>query len=411
MGDDEKNMEKTNTRFNNNIVAIYTGIGIAFGMCFPIGAYFFSLVVDGYRIGEVSFFEMHSYNSLLFMIDSAPLFLGLFAMLGGINQSKAQKSNQQMKETLMELEKGQLENQNLLCMHQRGAEYNVKLSGAIRMASDELLTNSRWLKDAMRELGIKDLQLKTYVKNVDQDIKQLKNVYAQLLKNVDGCQSDVLDIGHVTQETNVSIQFNKKTISTIYQEIKKLSGELETLDQNAATALDIIVMIQNISKKVNLLSLNAAIESSRAGEAGRGFAVVANEIKGLSTETDKALESISRIIRQITLTTDEISLQVGHMQKEGLVADENSGLVSKNFESVLGNVLKVQSSTQMSVNLMKNEAAEIDDIQKHMISTLKLAEELERILDESRKALEVNEEKITFLNNIVSDQKNNVSTR
>lgn len=55
---------------------------------------------------------------------------------------------------------------------------------------------------------------------------------------------------------------------------------------------DKISIIQEIARQTNMLSLNAAIESAKAGELGKGFAVVAAEVRQLSKETDKSSKSI-----------------------------------------------------------------------------------------------------------------------
>lgn len=58
----------------------------------------------------------------------------------------------------------------------------------------------------------------------------------------------------------------------------------------------IVEIIGDITGQINLLSLNATIESACAGEVGRGFAVVAAEVKNLANQARHAADKISREI-------------------------------------------------------------------------------------------------------------------
>lgn len=66
----------------------YFLIGFLFGCCFPVGAYTFELLSRDLTLNIESIKLIHAENKLLFMIDSAPLFLGLFALIGGYSKQK-----------------------------------------------------------------------------------------------------------------------------------------------------------------------------------------------------------------------------------------------------------------------------------------------------------------------------------
>ncbi|TYP71238.1 methyl-accepting chemotaxis protein [Paenibacillus methanolicus] len=74
--------------------------------------------------------------------------------------------------------------------------------------------------------------------------------------------------------------------------IHAVTEKAESLNAAAASIGKVLGLLNDIMKQTNILSLNAAIEASRAGSAGKGFMVVADEVRQLAERSRLSIEEI-----------------------------------------------------------------------------------------------------------------------
>lgn len=111
---------------------------------------------------------------------------------------------------------------------------------------------------------------------------------SELLAELGGRLSVTDELARRMDESSRQGEGALENIHAVISDLRANSGQMDA----------IIALIMDISDKINLLSLNAAIESARAGEAGRGFAVVADQISKLADETSGSIKSIESLIRE-----------------------------------------------------------------------------------------------------------------
>lgn len=76
-------------RSYNNSILTYSIAGVAFGTLFPLTANLFEFIRLGYLINYKNLKIVYKNNPILFMIDTAPFFLGAFAYVAGLKQKRA----------------------------------------------------------------------------------------------------------------------------------------------------------------------------------------------------------------------------------------------------------------------------------------------------------------------------------
>ncbi len=100
------------------------------------------------------------------------------------------------------------------------------------------------------------------------------------------------------------------------------ASDMLRLQEQSTHIQDIADVISEIAIQTHLLSLNASIESARAGEQGKGFAVVAQEVRALA---HKAREASADIFKSLQAVNDQANSTVDSMR--ALSEEVNEGAV------------------------------------------------------------------------------------
>ncbi len=174
--------------------------------------------------------------------------------------------------------------------------------------------------------------------------------------------------------------------SSIMDNISTSSGELT----------GIAGLINDISDQINLLSLNAAIESARAGDAGRGFAVVADEISKLADKTAMNVKDINRIIQGNT-----------HLINNGI---KSLNAMIELFNDVIKEVSSISSVIEKIFDSMKNQSRHNDNVHDESETMNLIVNETKEIMIKHNDAVAVIADSTTSMNRLSSDNRDRSGT-
>lgn len=96
-------------------------------------------------------------------------------------------------------------------------------------------------------------------------------------------------------------------IMAIRETVAEVGRKLKQLGESSQKISRVVNLIGDFATQTQLLSLNAAIEATRAGEYGRGFGVVADEVRSLARQSTGATQEIEKLVAEIQSQTGEVT--------------------------------------------------------------------------------------------------------
>ncbi|MFB5192599.1 methyl-accepting chemotaxis protein [Alicyclobacillus fastidiosus] len=156
----------------------------------------------------------------------------------------------------------------------------------------------------------------------------------------------------MADEGQKSVSMAIDQMQSIDSTVKSLTAVVKELGDQSTEIGQIVHVIQGIAAQTNLLSLNAAIESARAGEHGKGFAIVANEVRKLAEQSNTSAQRIMALISTIQNRTNDAVLAAEATNREvstGIESVNSAGDAFRNITDSVNDVANVIREVSNSI--------------------------------------------------------------
>ena len=251
-----------------------------------------------------------------------------------------------------------------------GSSSNVaKTSEAFLLASESISSAMKEIEQGITQQANDAEECLLQMDNLSEKIAIVSVNTKEISKLADDTKASINDGTVVTQDLNNQTKATMEIATAII-------GEIEDLEEKSMSISKIISVINDIANQTNLLSLNASIEASRAGEYGRGFAVVADEIRKLAEQSRKSVSEIQKIIKNIQDGTKNAVMTAKKAENVMMLQETAVENTTCSYQRINQNVEK------LVVNL-NGILDNIENIEQARVSTLGAIENISAVLEET----------------------------
>ncbi|MGM0452579.1 MAG: methyl-accepting chemotaxis protein [Thermodesulfobacteriota bacterium] len=217
-----------------------------------------------------------------------------------------------------------------------------------------------------------------------EEVKQTSEVSKEKAENVSQSAERTSKISHAGKEATKNTM---EGVNRIKNEMNYIAESTVKLSEQTQRIGEIINTVNDIADQSNILSVNAAIEASKAGEHGRGFAVVAQEVKSLADQSKEATNQIKTILNDIQKATSAavmatergtktVEEAVELSEQAGEAIDRLSSNVSESSEAAM----QITASTQQQMSGMDQLSQAMESINDATLQNLDSVKQLEEAI-------------------------------
>ena len=204
-------------------------------------------------------------------------------------------------------------------------------------------------------------------------IQQTKEIVNSFLTTIRTVSYEAKKSAATAEKTVQAVQSGTDSMQTTLNYIINVEKNAQTswdimkgLKERSARIDEIVLLIDDIASRINILALNALIEAVKAGDYGQGFMVVAQEIRNLAKSTSVSVSGIAESIAG--MQTD--LLQIEQVTREGLEDVKESASLASEGRIVLNQISSAVNDEKERLQSIANQVNQMQEFSLQVQSAM-----------------------------------------
>ena len=251
------------------------------------------------------------------------------------------------------------------------SETNTRLSRVVK----KLLENSREIDQTATDIA-KGSEEQTLI--VQKTSLRLDNALNEMDEMVAQSAETAGKINEARLKSETGETKARQTINRMELVLKQMVDNTQPMYRlaNKVEKIKLVInILDEISQKTDLLSLNASIEATRAGESGRGFALVADEIRNMAENSKRSSQEIRRMVEDMLQDSKAVTEALTQTQNDVKEGRKTIHEIVQTFGDMLTGVKEVSGAIQENEDVTNRQVKQIRGLLSHFQDLSRLANE------------------------------------
>jgi methyl-accepting chemotaxis protein len=271
----------------------------------------------------------------------------------------------------------------------RGGDLSAEIKASGNDEVSSLLISTSQMRDKIVEvIGAMSLVIEKISENsskLEVTADQVSDGTSQQATSVQETSASMDEMANTINENARNATETDETAKLLAENALVCSNSMKKTSEAMSDIFERIAIVGEITRKIELLALNASVEAARAGEHGKGFAVVASEVSKLAELSKDAASEIQRSSTDGKKLADETNQMLDELLPEiektqSLV--QNISASSKEQATgaeqindaikTLDNVIQQNALASSNLSVSANELAQIVPDLEDLVNQFKL---------------------------------------
>ena len=234
----------------------------------------------------------------------------------------------------------------------------VQLNGV----AGEFSENARQQEQGAREQS-------SSLEEVSSSMSALSDTARVIASNADSMSQVSEEMSTTVRVGQDALRIARNAIGEIAEQNDLIADRINKLYEKSQAIINVVDIIDDISDRLDLLALNAALEGSRVGDVGKGFSLVAQEMRrlaenviGSTKEIKETIEEIHRFIQASLEASQQGTATSRQGVEEMAKMAESMGSIFGLIEQATESARKITVSTQQQLSSTQQMVAAMGEV-------------------------------------------------